>query len=384
MRVALSMSTMGINLIPVSVPTSKQDNASTSSANMKLNSSNSVVDAAFQLFLSQLFTTILQNNQQMSSVAGQTSDVDPEVQPISSNSAPTAQTPTPVKLAGMQDVNQSQSLPGAENKTDPKSPADKSAISHLSNQEVKPDPIEDMKQPVRETAKMTAPLLGQNNKPNDSAQDIQSIFKDINLKNSIDLPLQQGVALVGPTNNDVVETKKEQGDMASGKIDFTAVIQHEPLAIQMQTDHAAATHSSNTTVGPAPIRQQAVEPAELFDHTLSIVKDGSRLVVRLEPDGLGKLDINLSLEKGIVNAQIQVSDDTVRNLIENNVQQMVSALLKEGLSVGGFSVSLNQNGTWDRTTQYQQDSTEGNKGIFPQTARAIRPFRAQGLVNLFV
>jgi flagellar hook-length control protein FliK len=166
------------------------------------------------------------------------------------------------------------------------------------------------------------------------------------------------------------------------KPDFVTMMQQQPAA-QHQTAHSAANQGADSTMGQTPVRPQGADPLELFDHTVSIVKNGNRLAVQLEPDGLGKLNINLSLDKGIVNAQIHVADSAARNLIESNIQQIMNTLIGEGLSIGGFSVSLQQHGAWDGTAERQQDDTQGN-GTAPRAVSQACRTDTRRLVNLFV
>ncbi|MBI5409063.1 MAG: flagellar hook-length control protein FliK [Nitrospirae bacterium] len=81
---------------------------------------------------------------------------------------------------------------------------------------------------------------------------------------------------------------------------------------------------------------------QTLDNIVYIVKSNSKLGVTLEHDSLGKLDINLSMEKGMLNVHINASERTVREFIENNIQYIVDSLSKEGVSVGGFSVALKE------------------------------------------
>jgi hypothetical protein len=62
----------------------------------------------------------------------------------------------------------------------------------------------------------------------------------------------------------------------------------------------------------------------------------------------------------------------------------VDALLKEGLSVGGFSVSLQKGDVWEQATQLNREYKEGGSAISPQAAN--EPVRAtvRSLVNIFV
>jgi flagellar hook-length control protein FliK len=123
---------------------------------------------------------------------------------------------------------------------------------------------------------------------------------------------------------------------------------------------------------------------EQRDNTVSIIKEGTRLAVKLEPEGLGKLDINVNLKNGMIHTQISVQDDATKTLIDNNIHQIVDALLKEGLSVGGFSVSLRQgeNGarTADNNREYGEPVTAVSPAVVGESARAA----VRGLVNIFV
>ncbi len=74
----------------------------------------------------------------------------------------------------------------------------------------------------------------------------------------------------------------------------------------------------------------------------------------------GKPIFNLSLDQGVVNAQIQVSDPAARNLLENNMQQIINTLMHEGVAVGGFSVSLKQGETGETNDQ----SLHGSSSMF--------------------
>jgi flagellar hook-length control protein FliK len=131
-------------------------------------------------------------------------------------------------------------------------------------------------------------------------------------------------------------------------------------------------------------RLQAAHSAEPVDHTFSIVRHGNHLAVQIEPGGLGKIDINLSLEQGLVNARIHVADPATRNLIENNMQQILDALLKEGVSVGGLSVALKQNGARDGANSGERGDSPDSSEAAPQAMSGAASPAPRGRVNIFV
>lgn len=83
----------------------------------------------------------------------------------------------------------------------------------------------------------------------------------------------------------------------------------------------------------------------LKDHSFSIKKQtSSSMEITLEPAGLGKLDIELNLNQDRLQGQIMVSDKAGKELIERNLPQLLSDLTREGLQIGGFTVSLRNQG----------------------------------------
>jgi flagellar hook-length control protein FliK len=64
------------------------------------------------------------------------------------------------------------------------------------------------------------------------------------------------------------------------------------------------------------------------------------LKLTIDTDGIGALDIELTLEKGVINAQIFASESSGKNFLDNNISAILNSLLREGLNIGKFSISL--------------------------------------------
>ncbi len=118
---------------------------------------------------------------------------------------------------------------------------------------------------------------------------------------------------------------------------------------------------------------------QLMDDIVYIIKSPNRLGVSVEHETLGKLNINVTLEKGLVNVHIHTSDKGVRELIEHNVQQIVDSLDRDGVSVGEFTIALKDN-------QNREDAfNHVNGGREKELMHAVQEENtARGLVNIFV
>jgi flagellar hook-length control protein FliK len=127
--------------------------------------------------------------------------------------------------------------------------------------------------------------------------------------------------------------------------------------------------------------QNSARPAgfnELLNDIMYVARGNNKLGVTLEHELFGKLNINLSLNKGVVNVHINTADNSVKEYIENNIQSIVDALADEDVSVGGFSVGLK-----GRKNHEGASTTDVNKsGEFLQEMAG--PVNNRGLVNIFV
>lgn len=98
----------------------------------------------------------------------------------------------------------------------------------------------------------------------------------------------------------------------------------------------------------APQGQSASQPAPHAapvkagaDDTFVVTRqDAKTIEVRIEPEGLGKMDIRLFIDKGHVNAHINASESIGKEVIEGNLHNIMSKLAGDGINVGSFSVSL--------------------------------------------
>jgi len=113
--------------------------------------------------------------------------------------------------------------------------------------------------------------------------------------------------------------------------DNTNLLNHS--GIKLESGKLAEAISSGNAPKPSVSNQ-------VLDNIVYVIKGNNKMGVSLEHDILGKLNINLSMEKGMLNVHINTSEKTAREFIENNIQYIVDSLAKDGLSVGGFSVGL--------------------------------------------
>ncbi len=136
----------------------------------------------------------------------------------------------------------------------------------------------------------------------------------------------------------------------------------------------------NYKVGDNPFLEITTRPTgftELLEKIVYVAKSNNSLDVTIKHNDLGKLNINLTMEKGILNVHINTTERVVREFIQNNIQYIVDSLKENGVSIGGFSVNLRD----------QQDN-RGNTCIVDAPVKGFRKTpdtdSSTKLVSIFV
>ena len=122
---------------------------------------------------------------------------------------------------------------------------------------------------------------------------------------------------------------------------------------------ANLTHSAKTTTPDSGKAQSLTAPrgvTPIPEHTFVITKKSERSIeVSIEPNGIGKLQIELNLDKGVINAKINATDAVGKEIIERNLTNIMDTLVKEGIAVGGLSVSLRDRGGNQKGAEGEED-----------------------------
>jgi hypothetical protein len=149
------------------------------------------------------------------------------------------------------------------------------------------------------------------------------------------------------------------------------------------------THSGAKPESGKPVEAigNTVRPSgftQMLDNIVYVIKGSSKLGVSVNHEILGKLNINLNMDKGILNVHINAAEKVTREFIENNIQHIVDSLAKDGVSVGGFSVGLrNRNGyEGQEGNVFKMNNEQGNRGIQVLDEKA-RISAIHGLVSVF-
>jgi flagellar hook-length control protein FliK len=115
---------------------------------------------------------------------------------------------------------------------------------------------------------------------------------------------------------------------------------------------------------PTPVDANAVVEQVLQGISMRTLSDGSQTVrMRLVPESLGSVTVNLSVQGGSVNATLLAQNTDVRDALLANQQALARSLSDAGLKLASFTVSLANN------SQYQQQQQAYQQQRFGTTRR---------------
>ncbi len=127
--------------------------------------------------------------------------------------------------------------------------------------------------------------------------------------------------------------------------------------------HQVAMKQGNSVI-TATIQQTPQLKQEIFTQIMDAIKGqikltdhGTSLLVKLQPEQLGNVELKLNIHKGIVLAEIKVENEIVKAAIESNLDDLKQSLSNKGYSVDQINVNVDS-GKKDRQEAFEFDQQE--------------------------
>ncbi len=151
-------------------------------------------------------------------------------------------------------------------------------------------------------------------------------------------------------NNTQSQQQNEQNIQALGDIKINAV--------NNQTQVHKAEFTMSQPVRTTEVMNQVVEQAKVI-----VGQDKTEMIIHLKPDHLGKLELKVVTEQGIVAAKFIAESHQVKEIIETNMQLLKDSLEKQGLSIDNVSVQVGQEKQSEYNQQNAHQSNNKNNSI---------------------
>lgn len=167
----------------------------------------------------------------------------------------------------------------------------------------------------------------------------------------------------------VSETPKSD-EKASAKSDDTSEVigDAEVDEVTLNTNQTQEQRIMETLLKTSEVRQ--VPRQEIFSQVmdaikanLSVTETGSSMMIKLNPEHLGDVEVKVTVNKGVVLAEIKVENEMVKAAIETNLDQLKQSLTQKGYNSNSISVSVESGKKEDEQRQFANQSQTNNKKI---------------------
>ncbi|HEX3075116.1 MAG TPA: flagellar hook-length control protein FliK, partial [Ignavibacteriales bacterium] len=87
---------------------------------------------------------------------------------------------------------------------------------------------------------------------------------------------------------------------------------------------------------------RTVKVAEVMNEITHFIKekDSQTVILKIEPENLGKIKINLEISNAALDAKIHVENEQVKAIVESNAKQLTQSLIQNGIQLNSLTVSL--------------------------------------------
>ena len=102
------------------------------------------------------------------------------------------------------------------------------------------------------------------------------------------------------------------------------------------------TNTSNIMMNRAEKLQEQIDVLKQITEKVSVnlLEDKSEMLIKLKPDNLGKVTMQIAVENGNITAKFLAESEKVKEILESSMQELKDHLAKQGMTVQDLSVSV--------------------------------------------
>ncbi|MBN4067661.1 MAG: hypothetical protein COA82_05065 [Alkaliphilus sp.] len=115
------------------------------------------------------------------------------------------------------------------------------------------------------------------------------------------------------------------------------------------------TQKNSSTLETKKVLEQIVEKV-----LVNTTNNKSEMLIKLTPERLGNVSVNITVEKGLVNATLYAENYQVKEMLESNIEQLRTILIEKGLGIESLNVSVGQ---------YQEQLNKFRHSAFNQSGK---------------
>lgn len=172
-------------------------------------------------------------------------------------------------------------------------------------------------------------------------------------------PNAQGSDQQNSTNNQQLSTTLQQNSSISteqpGSFQHVSTLMQNALTSQTQNSTNPVTLPSGPVISEADVMQQVIDRFQISTRARD-----TKISLKLHPQELGELKIDLTMKEGYIKANVIVHSQQVHEIIEKNLLKLKTAIENQGFSVEDITVTSESDSVPDFDLFEQQLSNQKN------------------------
>ncbi|MDH8676629.1 flagellar hook-length control protein FliK [Fusibacter bizertensis] len=216
-------------------------------------------------------------------------------------------------------------------------------LSAISTNETNSKLTETVEQPDLEVstgAKMNASIVETTTSNNTDSNDSDSKSENNQSQNKVNQSnvvsesvVSQNVA-TKPTQSVVTDSVPVETEVKVVE-DSNGVSLHQ---VTMKNGNSVTTQT--VAVTPALKQEVVSQLMEAIKGQIKLSDQGTSMIVKLQPEQLGNVELKLNIQKGVVLAELKVENEIVKAAIESNLDDLKQSLSNKGYAVDQINVSV--------------------------------------------
>jgi flagellar hook-length control protein FliK len=128
---------------------------------------------------------------------------------------------------------------------------------------------------------------------------------------------------------------------------------------------------------------KTVRTTEIVKEIQNIIQSGEKhsVTMKLTPAAFGSVKVLLETVNNVLSAKIEVENDTVKQIVQSNIEQLKQALNENGIQLSTINISLSNHDQRSPRSQFMKkkgNASENDKKVDVETGNEIKPKKQYG------
>ncbi|MBF4691728.1 flagellar hook-length control protein FliK [Fusibacter ferrireducens] len=161
---------------------------------------------------------------------------------------------------------------------------------------------------------------------------------------------------------ETVVSVSNEGDLVVTKGNSETGSAFDQIILKQSSSITHGTQTSASATLRSSIFSQIMDAVQT---NIKLDENGSHMLMKLNPEQLGSVELKLSIHKGVVLAEINVENEMVKATVESNLDDLKQSLSQKGYQLNQINVSI------DSGKKEQEQQFAFNKGAKPKRGLAV-------------